>query len=302
MRSGSEIPKAFQSKIGGGYIEFSFSYLTWSPTLPTPQSSHLAAFTFWLFCSSVAMGADDTAWVEPMRKVHAGFEGKTSYVAQFGDSITFSMAFWSPLGWDDPQQYLPENDPLPKTPNDGRWRDVILGVRDKGPEFGNQSGWRIGNVLEVADDVLQNKQPQVAIIMIGTNDISGGSVPRGYREDVAQLIDKCLAAHCIPLLTTIPPRRDHDEAVAAANKILHTLAAEKKIPLIDYHAAIVQRRPENSWQGTLISADGVHPTADKTNVYTPENLKSDGYALRNWVTFLAYREVYFRVLHPVASQ
>ena len=270
--------------------------------MSTRRTLMLVALLAGLSISACAVAADEPAWVEPMRKVHAGFTGDTTYVAQFGDSITHSMAFWSPLGWDEPQQYLSDDDSLPKKPADKRWRDVILGVRDKGPEFGNQSGWRIGNVLNVADDVLKSKQPEVAIIMIGTNDISGGRVPADYAEGVAKLIDKCLAAHCVPILTTIPPRRDHDEAVAAANKILRALAVEKKIPLIDYHAAILERRPRDTWQGTLISADGVHPTADKTQVYSPENLQSDGYALRNWLTFLAYREVYFRVLHPDAAK
>jgi hypothetical protein len=42
----------------------------------------------------------------------------------------------------------------------------------------------------------------------------------------------------------------------------------------------------------------VHPSAGKTADYSEENLKVDGYALRNYVTFLKYREVYFQVLHP----
>ena len=41
-----------------------------------------------------------------MKKVHARFRGTEGYVAQFGDSITYSMAFWSPLGWDCPDKYL----------------------------------------------------------------------------------------------------------------------------------------------------------------------------------------------------
>jgi hypothetical protein len=233
-----------------------------------------------------------------MRKVHAGFKGQTGYVAQFGDSITTSLAFWSPLGWDNPEQYLPADDGLPKTPQDKRWRDVILGTRDKGPQHGNDGGWQVGDVLGVIDKVLADKKPEFAVIMIGTNDIRGNQVPRDYRAGVGKIVDKCLAAHCVPLLSTIPPRQGHDAAVAAANKTLRELAQEKKIPLIDYHAAILERRPGRTWLGTLISNDGVHPTADKTNEYSAENLKVDGYALRNWVTFLKFREVYFALHKP----
>src|SRR4051812_5324756 len=81
----------------------------------------------------------EPAWLESMRKVHAAHKGKDFYVAQLGDSITYSMAFWSPLDWHDLDQYLPANpdDGLPKRPEGKRWRDVIGGIRDKGPEFGN---------------------------------------------------------------------------------------------------------------------------------------------------------------------
>jgi hypothetical protein len=34
-----------------------------------------------------------------MSAVHARFRGKAGYVAQLGDSITHSLAFWAPLGW-----------------------------------------------------------------------------------------------------------------------------------------------------------------------------------------------------------
>jgi len=64
----------------------------------------------------------EPAWVDAMRKVHGRFRGTAGYVAQFGDSITYSMAFWSPLGWDYPDKYLQRDDVWPKTPRDARWR------------------------------------------------------------------------------------------------------------------------------------------------------------------------------------
>jgi lysophospholipase L1-like esterase len=246
----------------------------------------------------VAESAD--AWVPAMRKVHERFRGTPGAVAQLGDSITHSMAFWSALGWSDPTGPLTD-DGLPKTPSGKRWQDVILGVRDKGPEHGNYSGWRVGNLLEVVDGVLARKKPEVALVMIGTNDISGGKLPKSYEADLKKLLTKLIDAGCVPIVNTIPPRVDHDSAVKAANDVIRTVATELKLPLVDYHAAILERRPGNAWQGTLISNDGVHPTANKTHDFSPENLKSDGYALRNWLNFCAYREVYFRVLHPVKA-
>ncbi len=237
------------------------------------------------------------AWVDSMRKAHAKFKGKAGRVAQLGDSITYSMAFWSPLGWSDPTSFLTD-DGLPKHPKNKRWRDWVVGTRDKGSKFGNYSGWRVGNALKAIDEVIRRDQPEVAIVMLGTNDIAGGKVPQGYEAGLEQIVDKCLAVGCVPILNTIPPRRDREEVVHAANAIIRKLTARKKIPLADFHAAIVERRPGNSWDGTLISKDGVHPSGGKTQDYSPENLKTCGYALRNWVNFLALRQVYFRVLHP----
>src|SRR5262249_57998002 len=39
----------------------------------------------------------DRSWLEPMRRVHARFTGRRGTFAQFGDSITVSMAYWAPL-------------------------------------------------------------------------------------------------------------------------------------------------------------------------------------------------------------
>lgn len=153
-------------------------------------------------------------------------------------------------------------------------------------------------MLKVIDKTIAQRKPQIAIIMIGTNDISGkaATVPRGYQDKVEKIITKCLDAKCIPILNTIPPRKRYDKAVAEVSAILKSLAKKHSIPLVDYHEAIVSRQPDGKWLGTLIDADGVHPTAGKTNDYSPENLKVSGYALRTWVNFLMVREVVFKVI------
>ena len=240
-------------------------------------------------------------WLAPMAKVHAGFRGSAGYVAQLGDSITYSMAFWAPMGWSDPAPYLTDDDGLAKTPKPKRWRDVIRGIRDKGAQHGNYSGWTVGQVLKSTDRVLASKKPEVAVIMVGTNDVAGGRVPKGYRNALERIVTKCLAAQCIPVLNTIPPRRGRMAAVREANKIVRELARKHNVPLVDYFAEILRLRPGKTWDGTLIGRDGVHPTAGKTNVYSEENLKISGYALRNWLNFRMFREVYFRVLTAKAG-
>lgn len=235
-------------------------------------------------------------WLEAMKAVHSSFKGKPGYVAQFGDSITYSMAFWTPIGWDEPDTYVTFEDGLPKRPKARRWRDTLQGFRAKGPEHGNYSGWRAGDVLGAMDAVLKREQPEVALIMVGSNDISGGTVPDGYREGLKKIVGKCIEVNCVPILNTIPPRRDREAAVEAANRIIRDVAREFKAPLADFHAECVRLRPGNTWDKTIISEDGIHPSGGKVNIYTEENMKSCGYALRNWVNFLAVRELYFRVL------
>lgn len=244
----------------------------------------------------VELAVQPESVITAMQEVHGAFSGQQGYVAQFGDSITHSMAFWSPIGWDNPDRFLTEDDGLAKKPTNGRWRDYVKGTRSKGAEHGNGSGWKAGRLLEAVGPVLERDRPEVAIIMIGTNDISSGKVPQQYRQQLEAIIKKCLAAHCVPILNTVPPRRGRDQAVRDLNRIVRDVAKEQSIPLVDYHAACLRLRPEGTWDGTVLSADGVHPSAGKTNDYSVGNLRQCGYALRNWMNFLVLRQVYHRVL------
>lgn len=245
-----------------------------------------------------AVAADPDAWIEAMKPVHARFDGTPGYVALIGDSITVTDAFWTPLEFNDPAQYLSGADGLPRYPDGMKWKDVIKGTRGKGLEHCNGSGWQVNYVLRAIDAMLARQKPEVAIIMVGTNDVGPGYVAPGWQEQYEKIIAKCLAVNCIPILNTIPPRHNRDEPVAQINRIVRVVAARYKVPLVDYHAELTRRRPGDTCWGTLMQHDGLHPTAGKTNVFTDENLSDSGYALRNWMNFQAYRQVYFRVLHP----
>ncbi|MBM4030626.1 MAG: hypothetical protein FJ291_02450 [Planctomycetes bacterium] len=261
------------------------------------MTRRLAAALMVLGAASAWCGAgqEKPYWLDAMRAVHEGFRGNAGQVAQLGDSITFSMAFWAPLATANPAPHIP-GDGLPIQPRGGQWSGVIKGLRDKGPNKGNYSGWRVAQLLGVIDKVLAGDKPEVALIMIGTNDITGNRVPPDYQAGLDAVIRKCLAAKCIPILNTIPPRRDHMQAVEGANKIIKDLAAKHKVPLVDYCGEILRLQPGAAWDGTLISGDGVHPSAGRFDDFSPANLKASGYALRTWLNFLAFRQVYFHVL------
>ena len=84
------------------------------------------------------------------------------------------------------------------------------------------------------------------------------------------------------------------------------MARELAVPLVDYHAEILRRRPDD-WDGasetfreyegydvpTLLSRDGVHPSAPERfqGDYSEEALRSHGYNLRNYLVLMAYAEV-----------
>jgi lysophospholipase L1-like esterase len=205
----------------------------------------------------VASGAEQKPyWFDAMKEVNANFDGNPGYVAQLGDSITYSMAFWVPIGWMEPRAYLTD-DGLPKDPKSGRWRETLKGFRAKGRSNGNYSGWKVGNLLGVLDKVLAQQDPEVAIVMIGTNDMRADET---YRKGLETVVEKCLAANCIPILNTIPPKRNREDMVAAINVVIKETAAKYKVPLVDFHAEVVKRRPGKTWDGTLIGKDGVHLT------------------------------------------
>ncbi len=56
------------------------------------------AYLFLLLSVPNSVNQDkDDYWIDAMREVHGHFSGKRGTFAQFGDSITVTMAFWAPL-------------------------------------------------------------------------------------------------------------------------------------------------------------------------------------------------------------
>jgi len=124
-------------------------------------------------------------------------------------------------------------------------------------------------------------------------------------------VRKCLNNGTVVILSTIPPLHNRAEKAAAFAEAVRRIAREQKVPLPDYHAEILARRPED-WDGalekfskyrgydvpTLISRDGVHPSNPEKyrGDYSAEGLKHNGYCLRNFVALLTYAEVIEKVL------
>ena len=100
---------------------------------------------------------------------------------------------------------------------------------------------------------------QFAVLMLGTND--AGNV--GSAAALTAIVDAFEAKRIIPILSTIPPRNDAlgNGVNVQLNAAIRDLARSRSLPLIDFYQEIVLRRPGSTWSGTLISNDGVHPTA-----------------------------------------
>ncbi len=249
-------------------------------------------------------------WIEPMRKAHARFRGKPGTLAQYGDSITITNAYLA--GFSHGKEVSAKNctaEVAAELAAITRYADRTLWNRWKGPEWGNngqmKSDWFLDNI-----DAWQKKMdPEVGVILFGTNDI-GGICPPEYTENMAAAIRRMLADGTVPLLTTVPPKSGRDAYMRDYYLALACIARQFGVPVIDYYAEIMRRRPED-WDGrlekfkerkgyqvlTLISGDGVHPSNPQEYVgdFSEEALDNNGFGLRNYMTFRTYYRVIAKV-------
>jgi hypothetical protein len=121
-----------------------------------------------------------------------------------------------------------------------------------------RAGWLTQQVLAGAtphlDEEIAVVKPAFAVVMLGTNDNRPGGAEI-FVEKIAAVIDRTLAAGVVPILTTLPPRDDAPSArarVAEQNRFIRELAASRKVPLVDLHAAL-EALPRHG-----LSKDGVH--------------------------------------------
>jgi lysophospholipase L1-like esterase len=241
---------------------------------------------------------------EAMRAVHARFKGKPGTFAQFGDSITETLAYWTPLLY-DPKGMSPEmtkaRDQVQAYLRKECWRDW------KGPEFGNQGRMTVDWADENSARWLKKLDPEVVLLMFGTNDMRDGN-SADYGRKLRSVVRRCLENGSIVIVTTPPPRSGMLEKSKEFADVVRQVAIDFKLPLIDYQAEILKRRPTD-WDGsapqfkevagedvyqapTLISGDGVHPSNPvKYGDFSEASLRNNGYALRNYLTLMKYEEV-----------
>ena len=251
-----------------------------------------------------------------MQKVAAAFRGKPGVVLHVGDSITYANPYgqwaragqgktpadeavlrWMHLGADDDTDgwWLARFD----HPDGGRSHTAAGGLRVDELLAGGKQG------LPSLAGMLARYRPQIVVLMLGTNDASAGRSVEQYAADIERAVEAIVAAHAVPILSTIPPHPHRRELAASYSAALRRIARERALPLIDYEQEILRRRP-NDWNGTLLARDDVHPTAahggvDPASAPTPENLRASGYLLRGWLSVRKIAEVKRRVIDPLAA-
>jgi lysophospholipase L1-like esterase len=249
-----------------------------------------------------------------MRTVHQRFKGTPGTLAQFGDSITDSLAYWTPLLYD----------PKGMSPEMSKARDLVVAhIRKecwrewKGAEFGNIGRSTINWADENVAKWLDRLQPEVVVIMFGTNDMREGNLD-DYERKLAFVARSCLRKGSVVILTTPPPRSGMAERSGQFADAVRRVAKDLGTPLIDYQAEILKRRPDD-WDGslpqfknaideakgddyqapTLIGGDGVHPSnPTKYSDWSEESLRHNGYNLRSYLTLMKYAEVLRTVIKP----
>ncbi len=276
-----------------------------------------------------AWEADKNGWAASMWHLRLNATGKTDgLVVLLGDSITYANPFgqWAHYGsgmttadttictWMHAGNWGVDP-PTDNTSNNG-WYLAACDVTGRNGSYTARSGITAGQYLTgfaapdlpgmdkmftagfTNPDGKQYRDAIMAVILLGTNDIGGGDTA-GLTTNLGSIIDKLVADKIIPILTTLPPRVGSDTTVANFNTAIRNLAQSRAIPLIDFWAEITRRRPGQTWQNTLISGDGVHPTGSGLSynsssspyVNNGEALSNVGYLLRDWLTVQKIAEV-----------
>jgi len=292
-----------------------------------------------LLCAAVAHGQ---AWVAPMRVVRQNYNDTNGpnqgAISRFGDSITVSMAFFSPLQWGHSNTTSASQAALSwiqswNTAASWTWQQDAIAAQH-GSWGGTTSAWPLESAAGWAgaqagerkvDYWLRNDNPEMAVIMFGTNDLNAGLTKATYKANLLSVVQACTANGTIPILTTIPPRHGYDNGSGANLQratdyydAVHELATTYNLPLIEYHDECTTRNPHNpptsSWDGadamwsgysgyevpTSISTDGVHPSnysLGRSN-FSETGLDVNGFNLRNYVTLMGSKEVYDKVIVP----
>jgi hypothetical protein len=251
----------------------------------------------------------DWDYVPAMKEVAKQFHGRPGVVLHVGDSITHANPYgqWARFGKgqsDDDKALLKWMHCGAEDDTDG-WFLARFDHPDGGRSHTAAGGMRADELLAGGKqklpslaELLKKYQPQMVVLMIGTNDVAQGRKTEEYLADVEKGIGTILDSGSICILSTIPPFFGRPEG--KYNEGLRGLAKKHSLPLIDYEKEVLLRRPRD-WNGTLLNKNDAHPSAGDEKINssaepTEENLAISGYLLRGWLSVKKIGEVRLGVL------
>ena len=243
-------------------------------------------------------------YVAPMKEVAKKFKGTPGVVVLLGDSITYANqnTAWAIAG----QGQSPEVKAFLKWSHagEGSDKDGWTAARkdvENGRSFTASSGVTTGEYLAGGKhglpplaDIIKKYNPEMAIYMLGTNDMNQGVAPAAAAANVEKALDALMANGTVPVLSTIPPMKGKIPQVEAYNAEIKKLAEKKKVPLLDLFG---EMKAIDADMMCFLTGDGVHLSFDgANNAPTPENFKKAGYLCRCYFNVKKAMEVKAKVL------
>jgi hypothetical protein len=119
------------------------------------------------------------------------------------------------------------------------------------------SAWRVVSERpSLVEREIDAVRPELALVMFGTNDVEAGSL-HYFADRMLDVVDQATSRGVVPILFTIPrrrDRRDRDVWVPRYNTALRAIAQARQIPLVDYHRELLRLPNEG------LAKDGIHPS------------------------------------------
>jgi hypothetical protein len=227
--------------------------------------------------------------VEHLRKVKRRVSGRKDDVfAKVGDSATVNKGFvqcFSKAKHVD----LGKHQELADTVKFFREGNAAYGDPYRRDSKAAKVGWSSRQVVSGRPSPLLKEvraiSPRFALVMLGTNEIEPENLRR-YSMRMREIVDKLTRRGVIPILYTVPPRNDDEEADALIpryNLVLEAIARHRRVPLVDLHAGMIDL-PNRG-----LAKDQLHPSVPIVNRrvdgcdLTDEGLQN-GQNLRNLLT------------------
>lgn len=153
------------------------------------------------------------------------------------------------------------------------------------------SGHKSNNMLARLERDVISKKPQIMTLSCGVNDVWHGA--RGvkledYKKNIREIVEKAQAAGIRVYIMTSTmigedPNNANNQKLAAYNKFLKELAAEKNLPLIDLNAVMQKTVAEMKKQypgvkDNFLTTDGVHMAPAGNMVMAAEILNAFGFS------------------------